>query len=105
MPTAVAIQWVDETTPNVPSISGRVVKGFGLILPAMRSKFLVRGHHSTAAAACVPRASHARAGRRRACDASPPLVVRNVQPDNNREQKRRDGEDSMLGGAHTRQRL
>ena len=31
MPTAVAIQWVDVTTPNVPSISGRVVKGFGLI--------------------------------------------------------------------------
>src|SRR5471032_1008889 len=30
MPTAVAIQCVDVTTPNVPSISGRVVKGFGL---------------------------------------------------------------------------
>ena len=31
MPTAVAIQWVEATTPNVPSISGRVVKGFGLM--------------------------------------------------------------------------
>src|SRR6202030_1981329 len=32
IPTAVAIQWVDVTTPNVPSISGLVVKGSGLIL-------------------------------------------------------------------------
>src|SRR5579883_514341 len=32
MPTAVAIQWVEATTPNVPSISGRVVKVFGLML-------------------------------------------------------------------------
>src|SRR6202050_2164138 len=32
MPTAVAIQWVEVTTPNVPSISGRVVKVFGLML-------------------------------------------------------------------------
>ena len=31
MPTAVAIQWVEVTTPNVPSISGRVVNGFGLM--------------------------------------------------------------------------
>src|SRR5690348_3834590 len=30
MPTAVAIQCVDVTTPKVPSISGRVVKGSGL---------------------------------------------------------------------------
>src|ERR1700733_13282486 len=30
MPTAVAIQWVVATTPNVPSISGRVVKVLGL---------------------------------------------------------------------------
>src|SRR5947209_1526235 len=30
MPTAVAIQWVEVTTPNVPSISGRVVNRFGL---------------------------------------------------------------------------
>ena len=32
MPTAVAIQWVDATTPKVPSISGLVVKGSGLML-------------------------------------------------------------------------
>src|SRR6266536_3540262 len=31
MPTAVAIQCVEATTPKVPSISGRVVKGFGLM--------------------------------------------------------------------------
>src|SRR4029077_13447993 len=30
MPTAVAIQWVEVTTPNVPSISGRVVNGCGV---------------------------------------------------------------------------
>src|SRR3954468_17458664 len=35
MPTAVAIQCVEATAPNVPSISGRVVKGFGLMLPAI----------------------------------------------------------------------
>ncbi len=32
MPTAVAIQWVEVTTPKVPSISGRVVNGSGLML-------------------------------------------------------------------------
>src|SRR4029079_5933695 len=32
MPTAVAIQCVEATTPKVPSISGRVGKGLGLIL-------------------------------------------------------------------------
>ena len=32
MPTAVAIQCVEVTTPKVPSISGRVVKGLGLML-------------------------------------------------------------------------
>jgi hypothetical protein len=31
MPTAVAIQCVEATTPKVPTISGRVVKGLGLI--------------------------------------------------------------------------
>src|SRR5690349_6002380 len=31
MPTAVAIQCVEVTTPNVPVISGRVVNGLGLI--------------------------------------------------------------------------
>ena len=30
MPTAVAIQWVEVTTPKVPSISGRVVNGIGI---------------------------------------------------------------------------
>src|ERR1700761_7689291 len=35
MPTAVAIQWVEVTTPKVPSISGRVVNGSGLTLLAM----------------------------------------------------------------------
>src|SRR5271163_3653746 len=32
MPTAVAIQCVEVTTPKVPSISGRVVNAFGLML-------------------------------------------------------------------------
>src|SRR5438309_2002228 len=32
MPTAVAIQCVEATTPKMPSISGRVVNGLGLIL-------------------------------------------------------------------------
>src|SRR3954469_15132246 len=32
IPTAVAIQCVEVTTPKVPSISGRVVNGSGLIL-------------------------------------------------------------------------
>src|SRR6202049_1019691 len=32
IPTAVAIQWVEVTTPKVPSISGRVVNGSGLTL-------------------------------------------------------------------------
>jgi hypothetical protein len=31
MPTAVAIQWVEATTPKVPSISGRVVKALALM--------------------------------------------------------------------------
>src|SRR5688572_27164760 len=38
MPTAVAIQWVEVTTPNVPSTSGRVVKGLGLMF------FMVLSH-------------------------------------------------------------
>src|SRR5215831_11175940 len=33
MPTAVAIQWVEATAAKVPSISGRVVNGLGLMLP------------------------------------------------------------------------
>src|SRR3981081_3880772 len=38
IPTAVAIQWVEVTTPKVPSISGLVVNGSGLIL-------LIEIHH------------------------------------------------------------
>src|ERR1700730_4966024 len=48
MPTAVAIQCVDVTTPKVPSISGRVVKGFGLML--------LMGRQDSSAAHAVPRA-------------------------------------------------
>src|SRR3982075_1354957 len=57
IPTAVAIQWVEVTTPNVPSISGLVVNGSGLVL-------LIEIHHcvevawrgdlATAKAACQP---------------------------------------------------
>src|SRR5215831_10958882 len=36
IPTAVAIQCVEVTTPKVPSISGLVVNGSGLMLLAMR---------------------------------------------------------------------
>ena len=43
MPTAVAIQWVEVTTPKVPSISGRVVKGFGL-MKLMRGSRVQPGH-------------------------------------------------------------
>src|SRR5207237_3392565 len=39
IPTAVAIQWAEATTPNVPSISGLVVNGSGLTL-------LMEVHHS-----------------------------------------------------------
>src|SRR3954462_13598238 len=46
IPTAVAIQCVEVTTPNVPSISGRVVNGSGLILP-MGCTLLV-GHSGAA---------------------------------------------------------
>src|SRR6201994_979698 len=49
MPTAVAIQWVEVTTPKVPSISGRVVNGFGLMLPAMGSYAGFCGGHLTTA--------------------------------------------------------
>src|SRR5215470_3304993 len=45
MPTAVAIQWVEVTTPKVPSITGRVVKGLGLMLPAMGSCALFWRRH------------------------------------------------------------
>src|SRR3984957_14670307 len=57
IPTAVAIQWVEVTTPKEPSISGRVVNGSGLILlilihycaGAARPAHLI-----TAEAACQP---------------------------------------------------
>src|SRR5215471_5641095 len=57
MPTAVAIQWVEVTTPKVPSISGRVVKGSGLILLAIGIYSLAdlpRAHLITGEAACQP---------------------------------------------------
>src|SRR5436305_11771617 len=57
MPTAVAIQWVEVTTPKVPSISGRVVKGSGLILLMEIQGLggLARAAHlTTAKAACQP---------------------------------------------------
>src|SRR4030081_1899685 len=47
LPTAGAIQWVEATTPKVPSISGRVVKGLGLTLlmrdPGLRGGQLITG--------------------------------------------------------------
>src|SRR6201996_4587392 len=55
-PTAVAIQFVEVTTPNVPSISGRVVNGSGLIL-LMRiclAGNAVLVHLTTAGADCQP---------------------------------------------------
>jgi hypothetical protein len=46
MPTAVAIQCVEATTPKVPTISGRVVKGLGLMsfkaLPPGRANLRAR---------------------------------------------------------------
>jgi hypothetical protein len=41
IPTAVAIQCVEVTTPNVPSISGRVVNGSGLMLPMRIHRFVL----------------------------------------------------------------
>src|SRR6478672_13797405 len=57
IPIAVAIQWVDVTTPKVPSISGLVVNGSGLIL-LMRfhgcAGAVARAHLTTAGAGCQP---------------------------------------------------
>src|SRR3979409_970824 len=57
IPTAVAIQWVEVTTPKVPSISGLVVNGSGLIL-LMRIHGCAgaagHAHLTTAEAACQP---------------------------------------------------
>jgi hypothetical protein len=52
----VAIQWVEVTTPNVPSISGLVVNGSGLILLMGTYRlcwYLVR-HLTTGLAGCQP---------------------------------------------------
>src|SRR5664279_4652841 len=63
IPTAVAIQCVDVTTPNVPSISGLVVNGSGLILLMGIHGFAVAGrwpHLITAGPACQPAPSAVR---------------------------------------------
>src|SRR5665213_3863575 len=55
IPTAVAIQWVEVTTPNVPSISGLVVNGSGLMLLIGIhgcADVAGRAHLTTAKAAC-----------------------------------------------------
>ena len=54
MPTAVAIQWVEVTTPNVPSISGRVVNGSGLML--------LMGIHCLAGSCAAGALDHSRGG-------------------------------------------
>src|SRR3981189_549046 len=55
IPTAVAIQWVEVTTPKVPSISGLVVNGSGLMLLMgihLRAGVARRAHVPTAQAGC-----------------------------------------------------
>src|ERR1700730_12630634 len=55
--TAVATQCVEVTTPNVPSISGRVVNGSGLTLLIgihHFAGFLRRAHLTTGEAGCQP---------------------------------------------------
>src|SRR5215471_16559786 len=59
IPTAVAIQWVEVTTPNVPSISGRVVNGSGLILLAIRGPSFRCAHLTTVATGCQQASPHA----------------------------------------------
>src|SRR5258705_13044355 len=57
IPTAVAIQWVDVTTPKVPSISGLVVNGSGLMLLIgihCWAGAAGRAQLTTAEAACQP---------------------------------------------------
>src|SRR5205085_9690391 len=54
IPTAVAIQCVEVTTPKVPSISGRVVNGSGLMLPMGIQLVVQAAHLTTAGAACQP---------------------------------------------------
>src|SRR6266481_9478732 len=63
MPTADAIQCVEVTTPNVPSISGLVVNGSGLMLLMGIHGFADAGrlmHLTTAGAACQPAPSGVR---------------------------------------------
>src|SRR3982074_3382332 len=70
IPTAVAIQWVDVTTPKVPSISGLVVKGSGLIL-LMKIHYCAdvvrRADLTTAKAPCQPVRPDARLPLLRSC--------------------------------------
>src|SRR3954470_6839326 len=57
IPTAVAIQCVEVTTPKVPSISGRVVNGSGLMLlieSLFRGGRAAAAHLTTARLACQP---------------------------------------------------
>src|ERR1700694_1783560 len=55
IPTAVAIQWVDVTTPKVPSISGLVVNGSGLmLLMGIHGYAAGRAHLTTAEPGCQP---------------------------------------------------
>ncbi len=55
IPIAVAIQWVEATTPNVPSISGRVVNGSGLtLLMGIQGCAAGRSHLTTARRGCQP---------------------------------------------------
>src|ERR1700686_2227612 len=55
IPTAVAIQWVEVTTPKVPSISGLVVNGSGLmLLMGIHHCADAARHLITAKAACQP---------------------------------------------------
>src|SRR6267142_5232451 len=62
IPTAVAIQWVEVTTPKVPSISGLVVNGSGLmLLMGVRcgGGIAMRAHLTTGEAGCQPLGCHA----------------------------------------------
>src|SRR5271154_3868629 len=52
IPPAVAIQWVEVTTPKVPSISGLVVNGSGLMLLMGNPAFRKVPHLTTAKAGC-----------------------------------------------------
>src|ERR1700693_294279 len=57
IPTADAIQWVEVTTPKVPSISGLVVNGSGLMLLMGFqgcAGAVGRAHLTTAEAGCQP---------------------------------------------------